>query len=103
MNPKYLISRCGVLFASFWLQSVEAKTPVASERVEAEHAVISYEFYDQRSAEKEAEFTDLLNAGFSYYVKLFGGLPRDLSGQTYNNFRVTVRHGRGFGDGCNNS
>ena len=51
---------------------------------------INYEFLDEESMAKEAEFTKVITQSFSFYKDLFGGNPRDTSDASYTDFTIKV-------------
>ncbi|EAR00065.1 hypothetical protein FB2170_00325 [Maribacter sp. HTCC2170] len=58
---------------------------------------INYEFLDEESLEKEAEFTEVITKSFTLYKDLFGGNPRDSLGATYTDFTITVSKSKDSG------
>jgi predicted metalloprotease with PDZ domain len=65
--------------------------------VELESIKINYHFLDQTSIKKEPEITELVSEAFNAYTKLFGGLPRDLSGNEYSEISIKVKQGKHLG------
>lgn len=51
---------------------------------------INYEFLDEESLKKEAEFTELITETFAIYKDLFGGNPRDTLDTTYTDLTIKV-------------
>ncbi|MBD1584390.1 hypothetical protein HC733_19345 [Pseudoalteromonas sp. S16_S37] len=62
-----------------------------------EHVTIHYHFMDNASAKKELEINGLTNRAFAAYIKLFGGLPRDLKGKEYSEITIHVNKGKHLG------
>lgn len=67
-------------------------TPHSKKQVDANGLKIKYEFFDELSSEKEPEITQVIVESFKIFSKIFGGLPRNLSGQKYTDFTVHVKH-----------
>lgn len=65
--------------------------------VELENIKLNYHFLDQSSIKKEPEITELVSQAFVAYTKLFGGLPRDLSGSEYSEISIIVKQGKHLG------
>ena len=51
---------------------------------------INYEFLDEESLVKEAEFTEVITKSFALFKDLFGGNPRDTLDATYTDFTIKV-------------
>lgn len=62
--------------------------------VKVNEITLHYEFADATSAAKEQEFTQLIDAGISHFKQMFNGYPRDLSGNSYTDITVRIRHGK---------
>jgi predicted metalloprotease with PDZ domain len=67
---------------------------VIEKNVELDNIKINYHFLDQASMDKEREISLLVSQAFSAYTKLFGGLPRDLSGIEYSELSIHVKQGK---------
>lgn len=52
---------------------------------------INYEFLDEESLKKEAEFTEIITKSFVFYKDLFGGNPRDTLDVRYTDFTIKVK------------
>jgi len=62
---------------------------------------INYEFLDEESLAKEAEFTAVITESFPYYQDLFGGYPRDTLDATYTDFTIKVSKTKDSGGEAN--
>jgi len=83
-----------VIFTFFTsVSTIEAKE-LTEKSVNAEHIKINYRFLDRNSIHKEKEITNVVSQAFEVYTKLFGGLPRDLSGNEYSEISIQVKQGK---------
>ncbi len=71
--------------------------PIAEQEVVGRGVTIQYQFYDKASLQLASTMTPLIEDAFESFTTLFGGLPRDLNGQTYRHILVTLRNGQHLG------
>lgn len=96
MPSKYVLAFLVIFVLFTSCSSIQAKE-LTEKSVEAEHIKINYRFLDHNSVNKEAEITELVSQAFAVYTKLFGGLPRDLSGSEYSDISIQVKQGKHLG------
>ncbi|RUO68443.1 hypothetical protein [Idiomarina ramblicola] len=85
-----------LLFISALLWSANSYShnqEITKQTIEVGNIKLHYEFADGQSEANQAAFTETIVAGFEYYQQLFGGYPRDLHGETYNDITVRIRYG----------
>ena len=84
-------------YAKFWIFVILLVIPFGGESKDSprpfrlDNVKVTYHFMDEDSRRKEAEISSLISRAFSVYTKLFGGLPRDLLGNEYNEIMVHVK------------
>lgn len=83
---------CLLLMASWKAHSNETHKKVVLENI-----TVHYHFNDLKSLDKEAEINKLITKAFSSYTKLFNGLPRDASGNSYSEVALHIKHGMHLG------
>lgn len=49
-------------------------------------------YFDQRLLSLDSQLKDVIRSAFVEGARVFGGLPKDLSGNVYREFRVNMRH-----------
>jgi M61 glycyl aminopeptidase len=69
--------------------------PFKIERFTVSNVEVSLHYFDQRLLPLDARIKAVVGQGFTEAVKLFGGLPKDLSGADYRRFQVNLRYGPG--------
>jgi predicted metalloprotease with PDZ domain len=77
--------------------SLKAHSNETHKQVVLENITINYHFKDLKSLDKEAEINKLITQAFKSYTKLFHGLPRDKSGNTYYEISLHIKHGKYLG------
>jgi len=77
--------------------SLQAHGNDSTKKVVLENVTINYHFKDVSSLDKEAEINKLVTLAFKEYTKLFQGLPRDKSGNTYTEISLYIEHGKYLG------
>lgn len=65
------------------------------ERFTVSNVEVNLHYFDQRLVPLDARIKAVVGQAFSEAVKLFGGLPKDLSGADYRRFQINLRYGSG--------
>lgn len=66
--------------------------PVKIERLTVSNVEVRLNYFDQRLLPLDGQIKDVIRSAFVEGARLFGGLPKDLSGNVYREFRVNMRH-----------
>ncbi len=66
--------------------------PIKIERFTVSNVEVSLHYFDQRLVPLDAQIKAVVGQAFNEAVKLFGGLPKDLSGADYRQFQVDLRY-----------
>lgn len=83
----------------FWLALIQLSwaAEYTEKQVKINGLTINYSFLDQLSSDKEPEVSKLVSDAFGVYSRLFGGLPRDLSGKEYSELSIHLKRGEYLG------
>ncbi|MGH9752998.1 MAG: hypothetical protein ACREA2_09455, partial [Blastocatellia bacterium] len=65
--------------------------PVKIEKLIVSDVDVTLNYFDQRLLPLDSQIKDVIKLAFPEAVKVFGGLPKDLSGKVYREFRVNIR------------
>src|SRR5262245_28061487 len=66
--------------------------PVRIERLTVSNVEVTLNYFDQRLLPLDGQIKDVIKSAFVEGARVFGGLPKDLSGAVYREFRVNMRH-----------
>jgi hypothetical protein len=66
--------------------------PIKIERLTVSNVEVTLNYFDHRLLPLDSQIKDVIRAAFVEGASVFGGLPKDLSGKVYREFRVNMRH-----------
>lgn len=96
MPMKYISTFSIALCFLISFSSADARQ-IVEKQVAIENIKINFRLFDLASERKEPEVSKLVAQAFSEFTKLFGGLPRDLSGAEYSEFTIHLKRGENLG------
>ncbi|QPG06663.1 hypothetical protein IT774_05790 [Salinimonas marina] len=96
MSFKYTLNFSVIFALLVPFYSVDA-SEMTKKKVQKDDVSINYHFMDKDSIQKEEEISELVSKAFEIYTELFGGLPRDLSGDEYSEIDIHVKQGKYLG------
>lgn len=85
------------LYCLLLIAPLKAYSNETHNQVVLDNITINYHFKDLKSFDKEAEINKLITKAFNSYTKMFHGLPRDTSGNTYSEISLHIKHGKYLG------
>ena len=85
------------LYSLLLIASLKAHSNEKYKHVVLKNITINYHFKDLKSLAKESEISQLVAKSFNSYTKMFRGLPRDTSGNTYSEISLHIKHGKYLG------
>ena len=68
-------------------------SPVKVEKFTVANVEVSLNYYDQRLIPLDNQIKEITKSAFAEMTRLFGGLPKDVSGNDYKQFQVDLRYG----------
>lgn len=81
-----------LVFACNARQQQPGNGPVKIERLTVSNVEVTLNYFDHRLLALDSQIKDVIRSAFVEGARVFGGLPKDLSGNVYREFRVNMRH-----------